>query len=354
MLSSLYHRNGNMTISVATVTTLAHSKLATKVLVLTALYYGRNPNIVSSFQLVSSRTGRPIQEDRTKSHRLRLLEGSVEVRDWRFGEESAIQSLLRQSSFTSASSSPSFFDPEGPLETDCGSREALLDSYSASWDDSDRGCFLVAEFTPGDDDEEEDYDTRISSRQTSQTRPPTVVGTAGLILGTKVQYLSSGSSYSTPAKVTGAIRRVCCTSPPSARSSSYLSMLSSTAADDQSMILKALLLEVEARARQKGATELILLAYPQHYTTPLMARPTPELVSELGFQPQGQLDVPTRGGDSIETIQQYYKVLKYYDTTYQTKRSTTVETTSTSASSRFNLPVGVIVAFVLSSILGLA
>jgi hypothetical protein len=363
VLSFPCHRTGNMKVAVSSVTALAHSMIASKALSFMVLYYGINPNIASSFELFGVRTIRQAKEKTITSQPFQLLEGSIEVRVWRFGDESAIQSLLRQSlpasssSSSSSSLSPSFFDPEGPVETDCGSREALLESYSTSTDDYDGGCFLVAEFV-SDDGNDDNYDTNIPSRRPAQIRSPTtVVGTAGLILGTQVQYLSSGSSYSTPTKVTGAIRRVCCTSPPSTRGSSYLSMVSSTSEHDQSTILKAMLLEVEARARQKGATELILLAYPQRYTTSLMARPTPKLVSELGYQPQGRLDVPLRGGDGIETIQQYYKVLKYDDSVFHIKRSiatTTAETTGAIGSSRFVSPVGGIVVFFLSSILAFA
>jgi hypothetical protein len=53
------------------------------------------------------------------------------VRDQKDEDEVGIRSLL---------SSAASFDPEGPLDIDCGGPQALQESY----DPDDGGCFLVA------------------------------------------------------------------------------------------------------------------------------------------------------------------------------------------------------------------
>lgn len=331
----------------AVVACVKPSMVARTLPLLALVHHGSGPCLVSSFRSLPlgddpafrrRPTKNPLQS--SPSH-----EASIEVRDWRVGEEAAIQSLLLQGFPAYASSSPAsplsssapLFDPEGPLEVDCGSRQALQATYDDA--DSDGGSFLVA--------------------VTSANDGSAVVGTAGLILGTQVRYFASGSSsLSAPSKVTGAVRRVCCTSPAAAgrASSSYLSSLSSVVADDQSRILRCLLLEVEARAKRMGATELILLAYPPYYSTNEVARPTPQLVSDLGYQAQAQLDVPMRGGGSIETIQQYYKVLGR-DGSTSWKREAGVARAAETAGTNvggFNARAAAVATVALSLILGLA
>jgi len=173
---------------------------------------------------------------------------SVKIREWREDDVKEIQSLL-------SDSVQSAFDPEGPLEVDCGSAAAIQESYNG-----DGGCFLVA---------------------TNDTNDSEILGTAALIVGTQIAYLKSGASISTAA-IIGAVRRVCTVKDADALSSDS--------------IIHKLLNEVETRAAQAGAAQLIMLAYPS------TRRPTPELLQSLGY-----LEFPAKlpGVDAI----QYGKVL---------------------------------------------
>jgi hypothetical protein len=175
---------------------------------------------------------------------------NIVVRDWKYGDEAGIRSLL--------SSSASKFDPEGPLDIDCGGPQALQESY----DLDDGGCFLVATTTT----------TTTTTDKHSDSE--TILGTAGLIVGTQIQYLQSGASIAAPPKVTGAIRRVCCRA--------------SKQEQESSNILRALLMTLETRALEQQATELIILAYPGTTNTEIttsIARPTFALLEDIGYQP---------------------------------------------------------------------
>jgi hypothetical protein len=154
----------------------------------------------------------------------------IQIREWQEEDVDQIQSLLSDSSATS-------FDPEGSLTVDCGSSDAIQESYN-------EGCFLVA------------TDDNNSSK---------ILGTAALIVGTQVSYLKSGASISTPA-VTGAVRRVC----------------TANTRDNES-ILRLLLNDIQARAYTLGANELIMLAYPS------TRRPNSALVEKLGYR-----ELPTK------------------------------------------------------------
>lgn len=154
----------------------------------------------------------------------------VSIRDWDQGEGDQIRSLL--SSFTTKG-----FDPEGPLEIDCGSETLLKESYDAQ----DGGCMLVA---------------------TTDDKEKMIVGTAALIAGTPVTYLKSGASVSSPDTITGAVRRVC-----------------SASSSNQESILRALLEEIENRATQAGVSELIVLAYPSSD----VHRPNGKLLEGMGY-----------------------------------------------------------------------
>jgi hypothetical protein len=171
---------------------------------------------------------------------------NIVVRDWKDGDEAGIRRLL---------SSAGSFDPEGPLDIDCGGPQALRESY----DPDDGGCFLVA----------------TTTTFTDQNGSESILGTAGLIVGTQIQYLKSGASMVTPQKVTGAVRRVCC------RASGQQQQQ-----QQQSSILRALLMKLEARALEQQATELIILAYPETNTatTTSIARPTSALLEDIGYQ----------------------------------------------------------------------
>jgi hypothetical protein len=159
------------------------------------------------------------------------------VREWRDDDVQRIIGLLTDS--------PSGFDPEGPLEIDCGSPAAIQESYNRK----DGGCFLVATDDRNDDDDDDDDSD--------------IMGTAALTVGTQIAYLKSGASISSPV-VTGAVRRVCTIAhaPPAT----------------QELILQTLLEEIETRAVQHGATELIVLAYP---TT---RRPNHVLLDKRGYR----------------------------------------------------------------------
>mmetsp|Transcript_33261 Transcript_33261/g.50167 ORF Transcript_33261/g.50167 Transcript_33261/m.50167 type:complete len:356 (-) Transcript_33261:2170-3237(-) len=154
---------------------------------------------------------------------------SINVRDWKDNDFIAIRSLLQ--------SSESGFDPEGPLDLDCGAQSTLRESYNPM----DGGCFLVA--------------TKVDNSSE-------ILGTAALISGTPITYFSSGTSVSSPEKVTGAVRRTC----------SVEAKL-----EDQELILQSLLAEIEKRAAKAGVTELIVLAYE------CSSRLNPSLLVGLGY-----------------------------------------------------------------------
>ena len=135
------------------------------------------------------------------------------------------------------------FNPEGSLDMDCSTESSLEESY----DPDDGGCFLVAR---SDD---------------------TLVGVAGLIVGTPVEYKVSGASIST-AETTAAIRRCCC------RRSGGTSTT-----DDAT--LSQLLTTLEKRAIKAEATQLIALAYTaDQWGKAKVVKPSPQLLERLGYQ----------------------------------------------------------------------
>ena len=175
---------------------------------------------------------------------------AVKVRDWQPQDLPEILALLQTTSDDS-------FDPEGPISLDCADQHSIEESYGED------GCFLVA---VSDDD--------------------SIVGTAGLVVGTSVQYMKSGASMSSPT-ITGAIRRVCCNESDNHESCESL---------------EALLADIEKRAAALAADELIILAYPSNTRT----KPGPALLEKLQYR---QLPAQLKGADAI----QYSKNLKASD-----------------------------------------
>mmetsp|Transcript_5479 Transcript_5479/g.6403 ORF Transcript_5479/g.6403 Transcript_5479/m.6403 type:complete len:386 (-) Transcript_5479:7-1164(-) len=162
----------------------------------------------------------------------RLCEG-VRIRDWKEGDGKYIMDLLL--------SAESSFNPEGPLEIDCGSEESIKESYS-----EDGACMLVATTT------------------TDDGKSDRIIGTAALIVGTSVTYLKSGASLSS-GTITGAIRRVCA--------------VANDGIDTEDSILQSLILKIESRAAEAGVGDLIALAYPA--TT--YHRPKVALLEKMGY-----------------------------------------------------------------------
>ena len=229
---------------------------------------------------------------------------AITIRDWEDGEGKEIFTFLQNSAAAasvdddSSSDDLTFYDPEGPLEHDCGTENRLKESYNKE----DGGCLLVAVMaTPTkptkDGGGRVDYsvDSASSGGSTTTSRSPYIVGTAALITGTSISYLKSGASISSPEIITGAIRRVVVTCTGT----------SSTNDDDDAhhamkLLLKDLLTELEIRARKEKVQEIILLAYPkqqqllqssslsvsakrfqrrQHYL-----RPYPSLLASMGYE----------------------------------------------------------------------
>jgi hypothetical protein len=186
---------------------------------------------------------------------------AIVLRNWEEGDD--VYGFLKKSIPLGSS-----FDPEGPLETDVVSEAQLKESYR-----TDDNCFFLCAIDDADD-----------SRR--------IMGTAGLITGTQVTYMKSGSSMASYV-TTGAIRRV--TVDPS---------LDPVV---QESTLDALLREVDRRAQrtlssaslneedESVVNQLIVLAYPD--TT---LRPTAPLLEKLGYQ-----GLDTELGEVI----QYQKVL---------------------------------------------
>uniref|UniRef100_A0A7S1YU63 Uncharacterized protein n=2 Tax=Ditylum brightwellii TaxID=49249 RepID=A0A7S1YU63_9STRA len=178
----------------------------------------------------------------------------VEIRDWVPGEGEVILDLLR----TAQGDGKFTFNPEGSLSLDCANEDLLKESY----DPEDGGSFVVAEAELDDD-------------------TTTIVGVAGLIVGTPVEYQASGASVSS-AETTAAIRR-CCFCSASINDFSA-----------GSRILTQLLTTLEERAMLAQATQLIALAYPTPFSKGTISRnnndndmvlqPTPQLLEQLGYQ----------------------------------------------------------------------
>ena len=186
----------------------------------------------------------------------------VQIRDWNKGDGHAIYDLL-----VSADEDGSF-NPEGALELDCRTERLLAESY----DPEDGGCFLVAELL-GDNSNTETNNERLAAGG------GLLVGTAGLIVGTPIQYQTSGSSMSSP-EMTAAVRRcvVCLPALPPHKSVKATDFLSAK------FIQKKLLVAIEERAMQAKATQLIGLAYPSSTSSSIQLKPTFCLMEELGYK----------------------------------------------------------------------
>jgi hypothetical protein len=190
----------------------------------------------------------------------------VQIRDWNKGDGSAIYDLLLSAEEYGS------FNPEGALDVDCKTESLLAESY----DSEDGGCFLVAELLLGGggdnmvDAEEESQENSNDSMM--------LVGTAGLIVGTPIQYQTSGSSMSSP-EMTAAVRR-CVVCLPAQQ-------LPTNNAISTESIQKLLLAAIEKRAIQAKATQLIGLAYPASSSStsriPKGVKPTPQFMGELGY-----------------------------------------------------------------------
>ena len=178
----------------------------------------------------------------SKSSSARKATANVVVRDWEPGDAKDILDLLR-------STEDGNFNPEGSLELDCATEAILKESY----DSEDGNCFLLAElFKDG----------------SSEAK---LLGTAGLVVGTPVDYYASGASMSSE-KVIAAIRRCCCRYV-------YSSSISSNE------VLEVVLQNIEERAVAAGATELTVLAYqPPKDIAVAICKPTPSLLERLGYQ----------------------------------------------------------------------
>lgn len=226
----------------------------------------RQPQQPGSFQMSILHTSSTRQRAQRRNHQPPILH-AVKLREWEEGDD--IYSFLADT----VPPVPGGFDPEGPLETDCISSRQLQESYPTD----DDCCFLCA------------IDDSSSRR---------IVGTAGLIVGTQVAYMKSGSSLASYV-TTGAIRR--------------LAVDPKLNPSEQEAILTDLLSEVERRAQptqssptvkdeREAVNQLIVLAYLGDGT---ICRPTPVLLEKLGYE----------GLDTVlgDTVVQYQKTLTTYD-----------------------------------------
>mmetsp|Transcript_3209 Transcript_3209/g.7135 ORF Transcript_3209/g.7135 Transcript_3209/m.7135 type:complete len:404 (+) Transcript_3209:625-1836(+) len=202
----------------------------------------------------------------------KLNNARIEIRDWDVGDGIYIANLLQQSIGSSN------FDPEGPLEIDCGSEASIRASYNNNGEDDDDGaCMLVAERMDISDDI---ANNDILPDDTTNTGRRRIVGTAALIVGTPITYMKSGSSMSTPA-ITGAIRRVCAVDVGDHNGEDSDNGSNDDNDDDGALsILRKLLMQIEIKATEAGVDELIILAYPA--SSP-QKRPNGELLEGMGY-----------------------------------------------------------------------
>lgn len=218
--------------------------------------------------------------------RLHATTHRVLLRDWNKGDGHAIYDLL-----VSAEEYGSF-NPEGALELDCETELLLSESYNVE----DGGCFLVAELLlkdEGGDGKEENQEYSSSNTQAKDGR--LLVGTAGLIVGTPIQYQTSGSSMSSP-EITAAVRRcvVCLPAAPQQQSSASSNAEATDTGTASAIeyisaesIQRKLLVAIEERAVQAKATQLIGLAYSPFKSSsasPKGVKPTLHMMHELGYK----------------------------------------------------------------------
>ena len=214
-----------------------------------------------------------VRRRRQEQFRLFGERPNVTIRDWE--EQSDVKGPDIYSFLNSAIESTCsrdiygiVFDPEGPLDYDCGTDESIRESY----DTEDGSCFLVA-------------------TRTSELSNNSIVGTAAVVVGTSVSYMKSGASLSTPQIVTGAIRRVAIKVDHDD---------STDDKNDDNFLLQDLLVRIESHAKHEGVQELILLAYPSSSSSSLSyLRPSPQLVESMGY-----IELPMK---SLVNVMQYCK-----------------------------------------------
>jgi len=221
----------------------------------------------------STNTRRPHMQCLHPSLSPTRLSAGLEIRDWEGGDGTIIMDLLQ--------SVESGFNPEGPLETDCGSELLIRESYS-----EDGACMLIAKKKA--DGNGDDYDKDTSGAG--------IVGTAALIVGTPVTYLKSGASMSTPV-TTGAIRRVCAVGNDNDNGDNNGNKI------DDAFILQNLLMQIESRAAEAGVDELVVLAYPA--TARHRHRPNAALLEQIGY---AKLPATLEGVD----VEHYGKTVDVY------------------------------------------
>lgn len=234
-------------------------------------------SIVTAFQEIIHPTASNLKIRSELSHDFKLFSlantdvENIEIRNWEDGEGKDILNLLQS---VGCEFNESGFNPEGKLEMDCITEELLRESYPS--DDDNPSCMLVAK---------------------KQNSEDTIVGTAGLVVGTPITYFKSGSSISS-SKISGAIRRVCC--------DESLLVEENLKKD---VILRHLLEAVEKKAFEASVDELIVLAYPEISTTSeeklTTHQPSESLLKAMGYVKLSVID-------STDVIQ-YTKLMKLND-----------------------------------------
>jgi len=201
----------------------------------------------------------------------------VQIQDWQSNEFDMILNFL----VTSIGDDDDKFNPEGSLEMDCSTSELLQESY----DTKDGGCFLVAKTIILDTDNNDKNEDGDDASKPFSANKEQIVGTAGLIVGTPVEYYTSGSSRSSPQTVVAAVRRCYCCCR---RHSQNVQSLSNPSTTTDTTILERLFQVLEQRAAQAGATEIVALAYPtpsfrdsDHVT---IEKPTSAFLETLGYE----------------------------------------------------------------------
>lgn len=260
------------------------------------LLNSNNPTSINSRNCPHYFSPTPNRSLKLKSNTRLNLTARIEIRDWDVGDGTYITNLLSQQSIGSSSN----FDPEGPLEIDCGSEASIRASYNNNREDGDGACMLVAErMDISDDDIIADDILPGDTTATNINTGRRIVGTAALIVGTPITYMKSGSSMSTPA-ITGAIRRVCAIDAGDRNGEENDNGSNGDDDDDGALfVLRKLLMQIEIRAMEAGVDELIILAYPA--ASP-QNRPNAELLEGMGY---ARLPSELKGVD----VEQYGKTL---------------------------------------------
>jgi len=192
--------------------------------------------------------------------RLLAHDRQIKIRDWRTTDEEPkkIHDFLSR---WKREEKKDFYDPEGPIASDASNERTLRNSYS----EDDGGCFLVA-----------------VDGESGEGKGAEIVGTLGMISGTQVSYLSSGTSIARP-EISAAVRRVCASRTEDTEDASADEEF--TGGSSATKILEALLREGERRAVRAGATKLIGLAYSNgHDESMNIVKPTGSLFESLGYR----------------------------------------------------------------------